>query len=249
MTCSQTMARPMTTTCLSWRLRDFDWVCQSYCEQRTFLAQPETRRVHRDGRAGATCRPPFSTCVLVTTTCYHVIAAKMAVGLPIGDAGGRKVSVWRSCGVMNANELTRRPAGSARMCVTWMWYRQPTATMASQLSLWQADSCNWHTCCDIASTSAEAWITGVAARCSRTGCCWRHKPWCLRDLQPSWSTAVKNRCGSDIKHAAVITIVSIVLTSLRNHCSVGIIAHSCAITSGVIVYLAFMSLQFTRASH
>jgi len=33
-------------------------------------------------------------------------------------------------------------------------------------------------------------------------------------------------CGSDIKQAAVITTASTALTSLRNHCSVGMMAHS-----------------------
>jgi len=38
--------------------------------------------------------------------------------------------------------------------------------------------------------------------------------------------AVTNKCSSDIKQTAVITIAWITLTSLRNHCSVGIIAPS-----------------------
>jgi len=185
MTWSQTTAlRPMTTTCPFWRLR-----ATAVVENGQVSLDPSSPWWTRTRNSHVSSA--FSHACPATATCYHVLAAKMAVGLPIGDAQGREVDLTQlRRNKLNANELTRRPAGCAwRGCDTgsWRWrWRHNSAR----------DSCNWHTCCDVASRSAaRAWTTGVAASCSKTGCRWRRKPWRLRDLQPVLSAAAQVTCS------------------------------------------------------
>ena len=76
--------------------------------------------------------PRLSCWCLATATCYHIMAANMAVGMAVPDThtGSRERSILHNCVTTNGNEPTRLPSGSSRDCKmsTSMWNPPTTQT-------------------------------------------------------------------------------------------------------------------------
>jgi len=103
----------MVTTCPFWLLRLSEskllWTTDKSCLTRNSACSPGWARRRHMSSAFFT---RVSRLCPATATCYHVIAAKMAVGLPIGDAGGRKVNLTQ----LRHNKCKRADKTSGRKC-------------------------------------------------------------------------------------------------------------------------------------